>query len=84
MSEFCSVVLRWWAKGLFITDTASVSQDGQRVSCTLEALPLDPSASDCEDQGHVDAPGGRGVRAALGRMKGGWVSGGHEDGKPQR
>ena len=83
-SEFCSAVLSWWSKGLLIPDTASASQDGQRVSCTPEVLPLDPRASHGEDQGHLDAPGGRVVRVALGKMRGGWVLGGHEDGQPQR
>ena len=79
VSEFSSAVLSWWAKGRLIPDTASASQDGQRVSRTLEALSLDRGASHGEYQAHVDAPGGRWARAALGRMRGGWVLGGREE-----
>ena len=84
VSEFSSAVRSWWAKGLLIPDTASASQDGQRVSRTLEALPSDRGASHGEYQGHVDAPGGRGARAALGRTRGGWALGGREEDRPQR
>ena len=83
VSEFSSAVLSWWAKGRLIPDTASASQDGQRVSRTLEALSLDRGASHGEYQAHVDAPGGRGARAALGRTRGGWVLGRREEDWPR-
>ena len=51
------------------------------MSRTLEALSLDRGASHGEYQAHVDAPGGRWARAALGRMRGGWVLGGRDDSK---
>ena len=83
VSEFSSAVLSWWAKGRLIPDTASASQDGQRVSRTLEALPLDRGASHSEYQAHVDAPGDRGARVALGRTRGGWVLGRREEDWPR-